>query len=72
VRPAFRRREYAIGILRQALLVAQELGIDPALVTCDDVNAGSARVIERCGGVLAGVVPGPYGSAPKRHWVPGK
>jgi predicted acetyltransferase len=73
VRPAFRRRGYASSILRQALLVAQELGIHPALVTCDDDNAGSARVIERCGGVLDGVVSGPDGSAPKRrYWVPCK
>jgi predicted acetyltransferase len=68
VRPEFRRRGYATGILRQSLLVAQELGIDQALVTCDDENAGSARVIERCGGVLADVVPGPDGSAPKRRY----
>lgn len=30
----------------------RRLGIDPVLVTCDDTNAGSRRVIEACGGVF--------------------
>ena len=71
VRPAFRRRGYATAILREALLVAHDVGVDPVLVTCDDDNTGSARVIERCGGVLEGIVPGGEGSPPKRrYWVP--
>ena len=39
-------------MLRQALTVAHELGIDPALITCDVDNAGSRTVVERNGGVL--------------------
>ncbi len=52
VRPVFRRRGHGSDILRQALAVLADHGIDPALVTCDDDNVGSARTIERCGGVL--------------------
>jgi predicted acetyltransferase len=70
VRPAFRRRGYATDILRQALDLAGSLGIDRALVTCDDDNLGSAAVIERCGGVLEDIVPTEDGSAPKRrYWI---
>lgn len=71
VRPQFRRRGYATEIFRQSLRTAAGLGIDPALVTCDDDNAASARVIERRGGVLQDVVDD--GSRPvgkRRYWVP--
>ena len=52
VRPQFRRQGFATAILRQSLGVALEMGIERALVTCDDSNAGSIATIERCGGVL--------------------
>jgi predicted acetyltransferase len=70
VRPAFRRRGYATGILRQSLAVARGVGVDRALVVCDVGNAGSAAVIERCGGVLEDIVDGEPGEPPKRrYWV---
>lgn len=70
VRPGFRRRGYATSILRQSLAVAASLGLARVLVTCDDDNVGSARVIESCGGVLENVVPGRDGSLPRRrYWV---
>ncbi|MFG2861308.1 GNAT family N-acetyltransferase [Streptomyces sioyaensis] len=53
VRPGARRRGHATAMLRAALPVAHhELGIDPVLVTCDDTNTGSRKVIEACGGVF--------------------
>lgn len=51
VRPQFRRRGFATAILRQSLTVAGGMGIERALVTCDDSNVGSIATIERCGGV---------------------
>jgi predicted acetyltransferase len=70
VRPAFRRRGYATGILRRALQVAQRVGIERALVTCDDDNVGSVKVIENCGGVLDSVAPGHDGTpARRRYWI---
>ena len=69
VAPAFRRRGVATEILRQALVVARAGGVDRCLLTCDDGNVGSARVIERCGGVLESVVPDEDGRPMRRYWI---
>lgn len=52
VRPSARRRGYATQMLTQSLPVAAGLGIDPALVTCDNDNDASRRVILAAGGEL--------------------
>lgn len=54
VRPSARNRGHATAMLREALPVAHRLGIDPALLTCDDTNLASRRVIERNGGRYIG------------------
>jgi predicted acetyltransferase len=69
VRPAHRRRGYATEMLRQALEVARAVGVDRALVTCDDDNVASAATIERCGGVLENVVAVPGGVPKRRYWI---
>lgn len=70
VRPAHRRRGYAAAMLNQSLVVARAGGVDRVLVTCDDVNATSAAVIERAGGVLEGLVPASGdGRAVRRYWI---
>lgn len=65
VRPTRRREGHAKAMLRQALPWAHGLGVDPALVTCDDDNVGSVRVIEAAGGVLEDVR-----GDKRRYWVP--
>ena len=52
VRPSARRKGHATAMLSAVLPVAAGLGIDPALVTCDDTNTASRRVIEANGGRL--------------------
>lgn len=69
VRPAFRRRGYATAMLRAGLAIVHDLGVEQALVTCDDTNAASAAVIERCGGALQDVVSD-GGSRVRRYLVP--
>lgn len=66
--PSARRRGYATEILRQSLVIARHLGVGRVLVTCDDVNVGSATVIERCGGELESVVEIEGGPATRRYW----
>lgn len=69
VRPAWRRRGFATAILRQSLELTDRLGIERVLVTCDEGNVGSARVIESQGGVFGDVRELP-GVAPKRrYWI---
>lgn len=69
--PEFRRQGCATAILRQALAYAREpLGLRRVLVTCDDDNIGSIRVIERNGGVLENLVTAPGSPVPKRrYWI---
>lgn len=70
VRPAFRRRGFATEILTQSLIVARAHDVGRVLVTCDDDNDASARVITRCGGVLENIVENPEGGPRKRrYWI---
>lgn len=64
IRPARRGRGHATRAIALALTHAAELGIDDALVTCDESNIASARAIERCGGTLDDVHNGK-----RRYWI---
>jgi predicted acetyltransferase len=65
VRPTARRRGHATAMLRAALPVARDLGIESALLTCDADNVASRKVIEHAGGVLEDERDGKL-----RFWVP--
>ena len=52
VRRSARRRGHATAMLAAALPVAHGLGIDPALVICDEDNTASRKVIEASGGTF--------------------
>jgi predicted acetyltransferase len=52
VRPSARRRGHATAMLGAALPRARNVGLDRVLVTCDDDNVASRKVIESCGGVF--------------------
>jgi predicted acetyltransferase len=70
VRPAYRRRGYATQILRRSLDVARSVNIPQALVCCDEDNVASAKVIERCGGVLEDVIePADGHGRMRRYWI---
>lgn len=63
--PAARRRGYATAMTRAGLGLLASMGVDQALLTCDDDNTASATVIERCGGRLQDVIDGTC-----RYWLP--
>jgi predicted acetyltransferase len=65
VRRSARRQGHATAMLAAALPVAASLGIDPALVTCDNTNLGSRKVIEANGGVFED-----QRGVKLRYWVP--
>ncbi|HWG62058.1 MAG TPA: GNAT family N-acetyltransferase [Streptosporangiaceae bacterium] len=52
IRPSARRRGHATAMLASALPVVHALGIDPVLITCDEDNIASRKVIEANGGIL--------------------
>jgi predicted acetyltransferase len=68
VRQRARRRGHATEILQRSLDLLRRLGVERALITCDDDKVGSATVIERCGGVLQDVVDDD-GVLKRRYWV---
>ncbi|WP_141579337.1 GNAT family N-acetyltransferase [Actinomadura sp. WMMA1423] len=65
VRRSARRRGHATRMLREILPHARRLGLDQVLVTCDEDNVGSRKVIENNGGVLEDARKGKL-----RYWVP--
>jgi predicted acetyltransferase len=64
-----RRQGYASEMLRQALVISRSLGVDRALLTCDDDNTASVRVIERNGGTLEDRIQRPGGGVTRRYWI---
>jgi predicted acetyltransferase len=62
--PRWRRRGHATGMLAQAKPICQDLGLTRVLITCDQNNIGSRRVVEANGGVLERTVQGQA-----RYWL---
>lgn len=69
IRPEFRGMGYATEILRMSLDLARKLGVEKALVTCNDANVASAKVIEKCGGVLENIIETDDGERVRRYWL---
>jgi predicted acetyltransferase len=61
-------RGYASEILRQSIVLAKELGLNRILLTCNDDNLGSIRVIEKHGGELEDKVDD-NGKLLRRYWI---
>ena len=70
IRPSKRGRGYGNKILQLALPKAKEIGIDRALLTCDETNVPSRAIIEKSGGILENKVPNPETGVDKlRYWI---
>lgn len=65
VRPSARGKGHATRMLNAALPTAHRLGVDPALLTCDEDNVASRKVIEANGGVFED-----QRGIKLRYWVP--
>ncbi|WP_225803634.1 GNAT family N-acetyltransferase [Streptomyces sp. NK15101] len=68
VRPSARRRGVASRAPGELLRRASDAGVDRVLVTCDEDDPGSARTIERNGGVLEDVRTTASGTK-RRYWI---
>ncbi len=70
VRPSERRKGYATRMLAMALEVCRRLGYRRVLVTCNEENVASEKVIRANGGVYDGKDPSPEtGKLVKRFWI---
>ena len=70
VHPDKRRQGYATKQLKLALGDAQKLGLKKVLITCDKSNVGSAKTIQKVGGVLEDEVASSHTSEiVQRYWI---
>ncbi len=70
IRPSRRRMGYGKLILKLGLVQARLIGITRALVTCDDDNIGSAKIIEANGGIHENtVLLSNRAVATRRYWI---
>ncbi len=70
IRPSKRNQGYGKKILELALPKTKELGIEKALITCDDTNIGSQKIIKANNGILENIVPVGEGKPGKmRFWI---
>ena len=68
VRPSERRKGYATEQIRLALEKCKELGIDNVLMVCDKANIGSAKSIQKNGGILENEIY--FGNElVQRYWI---
>lgn len=69
VRPSQRRKGYASEILRLTLEETVRYGFQKILITCNEPNIASAKVIEKNGGVLEKIIPHPGFPDVKRYYI---
>ena len=70
IRPSRRCRGYGRELLHLGLFKARELGLERVLVTCDEDNIGSKKVIEYNGGQFEDAVSVEGSRARKlRYWI---
>jgi predicted acetyltransferase len=70
IRPSKRRRGYGTVLLRLGLEKAREQGLQRVLLTCDETNVGSKKIIEANGGCYENAVQQEGISVKKlRYWI---
>ena len=70
VAPSHRRKGYATRGLELVLDECRRMGLDRVLITCNKDNIASARVIQKCGGVLENEGVDPSDGMPtQRYWI---
>ena len=68
IRPSERRKGYATAMIGLALKECKKLGIDKVLMCCDKENIGSAKSIQKNGGVLENEIE-KVGTIEQRYWI---
>lgn len=69
IRPSMRRKGYGTLQCRLALEKAKARGMEHILITCDDDNIGSAKIIEANGGILQDKIDVGRHALTRRYWI---
>lgn len=69
VRPSMRRRGYGTLMCAQAIQEARRMGLGALLITCDDDNFGSQKIIEANGGRLQDKIDNGRHALTRRYWI---
>ncbi len=69
IRPTMRRQGYGKLICQLGILEARRKGITDILITCDDDNIGSQKIIEANGGIFKDKVNNRRGVLTRRYWI---
>jgi predicted acetyltransferase len=70
IRPTKRMQGYGSKILELAIPEAKKLNLEKVLITCDETNIGSRKIIENNGGVLENIEEQEEGKPQKlRFWI---
>ncbi len=68
--PSERRKGFATRMLLESLPICKSLGLDTVLVTCDEDNVPSKKIIENAGGIFEGFSDQGGGLPRKRlYWI---
>ena len=72
VAPEFRGKGVATYMLKYGLEFMKERGEEKVFISCHSENEASRRIIEKCGGEFAALVPHPYenGELYRTYWIP--
>lgn len=69
IRPSKRRYGYGTALLRLGLDHARKCGLGKALLTCNETNIGSRKIIEANGGQLENAVVTGQEGKQLRYWI---
>lgn len=69
IRPSERNKGYASYLLKQALTKCKELNINHVLITCNEDNIASAKVILKNGGIEEDLFITEEGLMKRRFWI---
>ena len=72
VAPEFRGKGVATHMLKYGLEFMKDRGEARVFISCHSENEASRRIIEKCGGEFAALVPHPYenGELFRTYWIP--
>lgn len=72
VAPEFRGQGIATYMLKYGLEFMKGRGLEKVFISCHSENEASRRIIEKCGGEFAALVPHPYedGDLYRTYWIP--